>query len=156
MDRAIIKNKFKRYIKIVRLYSQFLFIYLHNYIYIYSNGRFGKTISDRPCLILESIGGKTGKLRKNVLVYLKEDNFICIVASKGGNPKNPGWYHNLKNNPEAKIQIGRERFNVVAREIFDLERTEWWKKMDFMNNGVYEQYQNRTSRKIPVMLLEIT
>ncbi len=134
----------------------FFVLFLHNYIYIYSNGRFGKTISDRPCLILESIGGKTGKLRKNVLVYLKEENFICIVASKGGNPKNPGWYHNLKNNPEAKIQIGRERFNVVAREIFDLERTEWWKKMDFMNNGVYEQYQNRTSRKIPIMLLEIT
>ena len=134
----------------------FFVLFLHNYIYIYSNGRFGKTISDRPCLILESIGGKTGKLRKNVLVYLKEDNFICIVASKGGNPKNPGWYHNLKNNPEAKIQIGKERFNVVAREIFDLERTEWWKKMDFMNNGVYEQYQNRTSRKIPVMLLELT
>ena len=134
----------------------FFVLFLHNYIYIYSNGRFGKTISDRPCLILESIGGKTGKLRKNVLVYLKEKNLICIVASKGGNPKNPGWYHNLKNNPEAKIQIGRERFNVVAREIFDLERIEWWKKMDFMNNGVYEQYQNRTSRKIPVMLLEIT
>ena len=134
----------------------FFVLFLHNYIYIYSNGRFGKTISDRPCLILESIGGKTGKLRKNVLVYLKEDNLICIVASKGGNPKNPGWYHNLINNPEAKIQIGRERFNVVAREIFDLERIEWWKKMDFMNNGVYEQYQNRTSRKIPVMLLQIT
>ena len=109
----------------------FFVLFLHNYIYIYSNGRFGKTISDRPCLILESIGGKTGKLRKNVLVYLKEENLICVVASKGGNPKNPGWYHNLINNPEAKIQIGRERFNVVAREIFDLERTEWWKKMDF-------------------------
>ncbi len=134
----------------------FFVLFLHNYIYIYSNGRFGKTISDRPCLILESIGGKTGKLRKNVLVYLKEENFICIVASKGGNPKNPGWYHNLKNNPNAKIQIGRERFNVIAKEIFDLERIEWWKKMDFMNNGVYEQYQKRTSRKIPVMLLEIT
>ena len=134
----------------------FFVLFLHNYIYIYSNGRFGKTISDRPCLILESIGGKTGKLRKNVLVYLKEENLICVVASKGGNPKNPGWYHNLINNPEAKIQIGRERFNVVAREIFDLERIEWWKKMDFMNNGVYEQYQNRTSRKIPVMLLQIT
>jgi deazaflavin-dependent oxidoreductase (nitroreductase family) len=134
----------------------FFVLFLHNYIYIYSNGRFGKTISDRPCLILESIGGKTGKLRKNVLVYLKEENFICIVASKGGNPKNPGWYHNLKNNPNAIIQIGRERFNVIAKEIFDLERIEWWKKMDFMNNGVYEQYQNRTSRKIPVMLLEIT
>ena len=134
----------------------FFVLFLHNYIYIYSNGRFGKTISDRPCLILESIGGKTGKLRKNVLVYLKEENLICVVASKGGNPKNPGWYHNLINNPEAKIQIGRERFNVVAREIFDLERIEWWKKMDFMNNGVYEQFQNRTSRKIPVMLLQIT
>ena len=134
----------------------FFILFLHNYIYIYSNGRFGKTISDRPCLILESVGGKTGKLRKNVLVYLKEKNNICVVASKGGNPKNPGWYHNLKNNPDATIQIGRDRFDVTATEIFGLERIEWWKKMDYMNNGIYDQYQSRTSRKIPVMLLKIT
>ena len=134
----------------------FFILFLHNYIYIYSKGRFGKTISDRPCLILESIGGKTGKLRKNVLVYLREKDNICVVASKGGNPKNPGWYHNLKNNPDATIQIGRERFDVTATEIFELERIEWWKKMDYMNNGIYDQYQGRTSRKIPVMLLKIT
>ncbi len=134
----------------------FFILFLHNYTYIYTNGRIGKTISDRPCLILESIGGRTGKLRKNVLVFLRENNSFCIVASKGGSPNNPGWYHNLKNNEDAIIQIGRERFNVKAKEIFGSERTEWWKKMDFMNNGVYEQYQNRTSRKIPVMLLEIT
>ena len=134
----------------------FFILFLHNYIYIYSKGRFGKTISDRPCLILESVGGKTGKLRKNVLVYLREKDNICVVASKGGNPKNPGWYHNLKNNPDATIQIGRDRFDVTATEIFGLERIEWWKKMDYMNNGIYDQYQSRTSRKIPVMLLKIT
>ena len=134
----------------------FFVLFIHNYTYIYSKGRIGKTISDRPCLILETIGGKTGKLRKNVLVFLKENNSICVVASKGGNPRNPGWYHNLKNNPEAKIQIGRDRFNVLAKEVYEIERNEWWKKMDYMNNGIYAQYQKRTSRSIPVLLLEIT
>ena len=52
----------------------FFVLFIHNYTYIYSKGRLGKTISDRPCLILETIGGKTGKLRKNVLVFLKENN----------------------------------------------------------------------------------
>ena len=146
------KNKYG----VMRRKIIFFILFLHNYIYIYSKGRFGKTISDRPCLILESVGGKTGKLRKNVLVYLREKDNICVVASKGGNPKNPGWYHNLKNNPDATIQIGRERFDVTATEIFELERIEWWKKMDYMNNGIYDQYQGRTSRKIPVMLLKIT
>ena len=108
MDRAIIKNKLKRYMKIVRLYTQFLFIYLHNYIYIYSNGRIGKTLAGRPCLILFSTGAKTGLERKNVLSYLKESNSFCIVASNGGREKNPSWYHNLKSNPECKIQIGKE------------------------------------------------
>ena len=55
-----------------------------------------------------------------------------------------------------KIQIGTDRFNVFAKEIYDVERNEWWRKMDYMNNGIYEQYQNRTSRSIPVLLLEIT
>jgi len=61
----------------------FLFLFFHNYIYIYSKGRFGKIISGRPCLILESVGAKTQITRKNVLVFLQEDNNICIIASKG-------------------------------------------------------------------------
>jgi len=76
----------------------FLFLFFHNYIYIYSNGLIGKMLYGRPCLILHSIGAKTKKQRKNVLVFLREENFVCIVASKGGSPSNPGWYYNLKKN----------------------------------------------------------
>ena len=134
----------------------FIFLFFHNYIYIYSKGRVGKTINGLPCLILESIGAKTGLTRKNVLVYLQEGNDICIVASKGGSDTNPGWYHNLKKNPITTIFIGTEKYTVTAKEIFEDERLEWWVKMDYLNNGGYQAYQERTKRKIPVMILSIT
>ncbi len=156
MDRAIIKNKFQRYIKTFKLYSQFLFIYLHNYIYIYSKGRIGKTLAGRPCLILFSTGAKTRLERKNVLSYLKESNSLCIVASNGGREKNPSWYHNLKSNPECKIQIGKEIFSGKAIQIHDEEYIEWWNKMDNMNKGGYSNYQKMTGRKIPLILIKVT
>ena len=156
MVRAIIKKKIKRYIKILRLYSQFLFIYCHNYIYIYSNGRIGKTLAGRPCLILHSTGAKTKLQRKNVLSYLKESNSFCIVASNGGREKNPSWYHNLISNPECKIQIGRKILSGNANQIHDEEYIEWWSKMDNMNKGGYSNYQKMTKRKIPLILISVT
>ena len=140
----------------MRRYIIFTFLFFHNYIYIYSKGRIGKSLNGRPCLILESTGAKTQLIRKNVLVYLKENDEICIVASKGGSINNPGWYHNLKKNPSATIYIGTSKIEVTAREITDDERLEWWKKMDYLNNGGYENYQKRTQRTIPVMLLSET
>ncbi len=134
----------------------FVFLFFHNYIYIYTNGRIGKNLNGRPCLILESVGAKTQITRKNVLVFLQEDNNICIIASKGGSETNPGWYHNLKTNPLATVQIGKRRFSVMAKEIYDEERLEWWSKMDYLNKGGYQRYQKRTNRKIPVMILSIT
>ena len=156
MVRAIIKKKYKRYTKIITLYSQFLFIYLHNYIYIYSNGRIGKTLAGRPCLILYSTGAKTNIQRKNVLSYLKELNSFCIVASNGGREKNPSWYHNLISNPECKIQIGRKILSGNANQIHDEEYIEWWNKMDNMNKGGYSNYQKMTKRKIPLILISVT
>ena len=140
----------------MRRYLIFLLLFFHNYIYIYSNGRIGKLLQGRPCLILYSTGAKTNLLRKNVLVFLKEADQICLVASKGGSPTNPGWYHNLISNPKCEIQIGRNRYNAIAREIFDDERDEWWHKMDYMNKGGYSNYQLRTSRKIPVLVLNLS
>ena len=101
-------------------------------------------------------GAKTQIERKNVLVFLKEGNEICLVASKGGNKNNPGWYHNLKKFQKCKIQIGRDSFEANAREVLNEERSEWWAKMDFMNRGGYSAYQTLTSRKIPVMVLTIS
>ena len=140
----------------MRLYIQFLFIYCHNYVYIYSKGRVGKTISGRPCLILFSKGAKTGLERKNVLVFLRESNSFCIVASNGGRERNPSWYHNLKANPDCEIQIGKEKFKGKATQIHDEEYDEWWNKMDILNKGGYSSYQKRTERKIPLILLNIT
>ena len=134
----------------------FIYLFFHNFIYIYSNGRIGKNLYGRPCLILETVGAKTKLIRKNVLVYLKEGNEICLVASRGGSEKNPGWYHNLKNNKVSIISIGTEKFEVTSREVFNEERIEWWVKMDFLNNGGYEKYQKRTERIIPIMILSIT
>ena len=140
----------------LRRYFFFGIIYIHNYLYIYSDGRFGKFLNNRPCLILYTKGAKTQIERKNVLVFLKEGNEICLVASKGGNKNNPGWYHNLKKFQKCKIQIGRDSFEANAREVLNEERSEWWAKMDFMNRGGYSAYQRLTSRKIPVMVLTIS
>ena len=140
----------------LRRYFFFGIIYIHNYLYIYSDGRFGKFLNNRPCLILYTKGAKTQIERKNVLVFLKEGNEICLVASKGGNKNNPGWYHNLKKFQKCKIQIGRDSFEANAREVLNEERSEWWAKMDFMNRGGYTAYQTLTTRKIPVMVLTIS
>ena len=152
MVRAIIK----KIIKLINLYIRFIFIYIHNYVYIYSKGLIGKTIFGRPCLILFTQGAKTGVERKNVLAYLKESNSFCIVASNGGREKNPGWYHNLKSNPKCEIQIGKKKFSGKAIQIDNEEYSEWWKKMDHMNDGGYTSYQKRTERKIPLMVITIT
>lgn len=146
----------KTYLKKIKRYSFFLFLYFHNYLYIFSDGRFGKFLSNRPCLILYSKGAKTQLERKNVLVFLRDGNEICLIASKGGNKKNPGWYHNLKKFRKCKVQIGRDTFDANAREIYDDERIEWWNKMDFMNRGGYSAYQKLTERKIPVLLLTLS
>ena len=146
----------KIYLKKIKRYSFFLFLYFHNYLYIFSDGRFGKFLSNRPCLILYSKGAKTQLERKNVLVFLRDGNEICLIASKGGNKKNPGWYHNLKKFRKCKVQIGRDTFDANAREIYDDERIEWWNKMDFMNRGGYSAYQKLTERKIPVLLLTLS
>ncbi len=144
------------FLKKINRYSIFVFLYFHNYLYIYSNGRFGKFLGGRPCLILFSKGAKTQLERKNVLVFLKEGNEICLIASKGGNKKNPSWYHNLKKYYECKVQIGQNTFEASAREVYGEERTEWWNKMDFMNRGGYSNYQKLTERKIPVLVLTMS
>ena len=131
-------------VKYMRRYLIFAFLFFHNYIYIYSNGRVGKFLQGRPCLILFSTGAKTNLLRKNVLVFMKEGNEICLVASKGGSPTNPGWYHNLKVNPKCEIQIGKKKYTAFAREVFDEEREDWWSKMDYMNKGGYSNYQQQS------------
>ena len=80
----------KSFFKKIRRYSIFVFLYFHNYIYIYSDGRFGKFLNNRPCLILHTKDAKTQLERKKVLAFLRDRNEISLIASKGGNKNNLG------------------------------------------------------------------
>jgi deazaflavin-dependent oxidoreductase (nitroreductase family) len=91
---------------------------LHDKIYRGTNGRIGHHIpGGPPSLLLHTVGAKTGQQRTNSLSYARDGDDYLVVASKGGDPKAPGWYHNAKANPKVEINVGPKRFPVTARII---------------------------------------
>ena len=124
-------------------------------LYVFTNARIGKKLFGIPCLLLINIGARTNKERKTVLVYLEENNSYYIVASNGGNKNNPSWYHNLKQNPNSQVKIGKNITSVEATELYGDERKEYWVKLNNLNRGGYENYQSRTDRQIPIFKLKI-
>ncbi|HJQ46508.1 MAG TPA: nitroreductase family deazaflavin-dependent oxidoreductase [Amycolatopsis sp.] len=106
-----------------------------------------------PCLILTTTGRKTGEDRKFALIYQKVDDRYVIVASKGGATQNPGWYLNLEADPEVKVQVKAEKFTAKARTATDEERASLWPAMTAVWPA-YDDYQRKTDRKIPVVVLE--
>src|SRR3712207_9415538 len=104
-------------------------------------------------LLLDHEGAKTGQHRTSPLVYIEDGRNVVIVASKGGHPKHPGWFHNLKANPETTVQIGTEKRQVRARVATPAERTRLWPKAVEAWYG-YADYQARTDREIPLVILE--
>lgn len=106
-----------------------------------------------PCLVLTTTGRKSGQERKFALIYQEVDGDYVIVASKGGNPKNPGWYLNLEANPEVKVQVKADKFTAKARTANDEERAKLWPIMTKVWPD-YDNYQTKTDRKIPVVILE--
>ena len=107
-----------------------------------------------PTLLLIARGAKSGKLRPLPLLYQELDGKYVVIGSKGGAPTHPGWYVNLKANPECEIRIGSKRIRARARIASGEERTRDWKKMAEMYPP-YDEYQKRAgSRQIPVVVLE--
>jgi len=106
-----------------------------------------------PMLLLEHVGAKSGTLRTSPLVYVRDGDDVVIVASKGGHPKHPAWYHNLKANPDTIVQIGSERRPVRARVATAGERGRLWNRA-VQTYGGYGGYQQRTDREIPLVVLE--
>ena len=104
-------------------------------------------------LLLDHVGAKSGERRTSPLVYAEDGNQLVLVASKGGNPKNPAWYHNLKANPDTTVQVGSQRREVHARVARPEERGRLWDKAVAVWGG-YEDYQKRTDREIPLVVLE--
>ena len=126
---------------------------VHEAAYRASSGRIGGTYGGAPVALVESVGRKSGKRLTHPLLATKDGDNIVIVASKGGVHKHPAWYHNLLANPETTVNWYGEVRRMRARETEGEERERLWKLM----TGVYptyEDYQRRTSRRIPVVLLE--
>ena len=119
-----------------------------------SGGREANTFMDTglPIIVVTTIGNKTGKVRKTPLMRVEHNGEYALVASVGGAPKHPVWYHNLVADPEAvRIQDGAEPFDVRVRELTGDERAEWWDRA-VAAYPPYAEYQTNTTRVIPVFL----
>jgi F420H(2)-dependent quinone reductase len=126
----------------------------HTTVYRLTNGLVGHRIpGGPPMLLLDHVGAKSGTKRTSPLVYVADGADFVIVASKGGYPKHPAWYHNLRANPDTTIQVGSKRRAVRARVAGDEEHKRLWPKAVDTYSG-YEGYQKRTDRKIPLVILE--
>ena len=129
---------------------------LHDKIYQKTEGRIGHHIpGGPPSLLLHTVGAKTGIQRTNTLSYTEDGGSYLVVASKGGDPKAPGWYHNLKAAPDVEINIGPKRMPATARIIGadDPDYPRVWKLVNDNNANRYDGYQKRTTRPIPVIAL---
>jgi len=135
---------------------QFLakFLAVHQWVYEKTDGRIGRSLGGRPMLLLRTVGAKTGKPRTSALLYIRDGDNYVVVGSTGGGPKHPGWFHNVRANPDVEIQAGRERMPVHAREATDEERPALWDRANAVNGGQYDVYQSHTERRIPVVVLE--
>jgi deazaflavin-dependent oxidoreductase (nitroreductase family) len=121
-----------------------------------TGGREANTLRDTglPVAIFTTRGNKSGKIRKTPLMRVEHDGAYAMVASQGGSPKHPVWYHNLKADPEAlTVQDGPEPFDARARELSGEEREEWWERA-VAAYPPYAKYQQDTDRLIPVFLAE--
>jgi F420H(2)-dependent quinone reductase len=127
---------------------------VHTFAYRASGGRIGHHFPGAPpSLLLDHVGAKSGTKRTSPLVYTEDGANVVLVASKGGHPRNPAWYYNLRANPDTTVQIGRERRAVHAHVAGPEERTRLWPKVVECYSG-YADYQRRTNREIPLVVLE--
>ena len=129
------------------------FVKLQVALYRGSGGRVFTKLKGAPCLLLDHVGRKSGKKRTNPLIYVEDGDTLAIVASAGGSPKDPGWCLNLRANPETTVQVKGERRRVRAREANPEEKSRLWPRLNDIWPD-YDEYQKRTDREIPVILLE--
>ena len=120
--------------------------------YMESGGTEGTELQGRPVILLTSIGAKTGKIRKTPLMRVEHNGEYAIVASLGGAPKHPVWYHNVKKNPRVELQDGAVTKDYQAREVFGDEKATWWERAVEAWPD-YAEYQKKTDREIPVFVL---
>jgi F420H(2)-dependent quinone reductase len=122
-------------------------------LYERSGGTDGTTLRGLPVIILTSRGAKSGKIRKTPLMRVEHDGRYAVVASQGGAPTHPTWYHNLVADPHVELQDGPVRRDMTAREVTGDEKAEWWDRAVAAFPD-YADYQKKTDRQIPVFVLE--
>src|SRR6201993_4286021 len=109
--------------------------------------------TDMPIVVVTNVGATSGKVRKTPVMRVEHDGRYAVVASKGGAPAHPVWYYNVRANPRVELQDGPRKQDMIAREVSGEERAEWWKRA-VAAYPPYAEYQERTTREIPVFVLE--
>ncbi|WP_406193628.1 MULTISPECIES: nitroreductase family deazaflavin-dependent oxidoreductase [unclassified Streptomyces] len=124
-------------------------------LYENSGGTEGTTLMNTglPVILLTTRGARSGKIRKTPLMRVEHDGRYAAVASLGGAPKHPVWYHNVKGDPHVELQDGAVKRDMKAREITGAEKDEWWERA-VEAYPPYAEYQQKTDRVIPVFVLE--
>lgn len=126
----------------------------HAAVYRATGGRVGGRVPGLPSLLLlDHVGARSGKRRTTPLVYMRDGGSLLVVASKGGHTSHPAWLYNLRRHPDTEVQIGRTRQRVHAREAGAEEHRRLWPKAA-EHNPHWARYRERTSREIPLVLLD--
>ena len=123
-------------------------------LYEGSGGLEGTTLRDMPVVVVTSRGARTGKLRKTPLMRVEHDGSYALVASKGGAPEHPVWYHNLLADPHIELRDGSSIWDMVVREVHGSEKSTWWERAVAAYPD-YASYQEKTEREIPVFVAEV-
>jgi deazaflavin-dependent oxidoreductase (nitroreductase family) len=124
-------------------------------LYERSGGTEGTTLRDTglPVVVVTSLGARSGKIRKTPLMRVEHEGAYALVASQGGAPEHPTWYHNVTKHPLIELQDGPVRQDMAVREVTGEEKAIWWERAvaAFPN---YAEYQRRTDREIPLLVAE--
>lgn len=118
-----------------------------------SGGTEGTTLRGMPVIVVTNRGARTGKVRKTPLMRVENGGCYAAVASMGGAPQHPLWYHNLRTEPHVEVQDGPVKQDMVAREVEGDEKAAWWERA-VAAFPPYAEYQAKTDREIPVLVLE--
>ncbi len=117
-----------------------------------NEGKVGGHFKEMTLLLLHTTGAKSGQDRLNPVAYLADGERYLIIASKGGAPTHPSWYHNIVAHPEVTIEVGAEKFRVLAEVVQEPERTQLFNQVSSKYTG-FAEYEKKTSRVIPVIAL---
>lgn len=124
----------------------------HEFWYRLSGGLIGGSFGRAPILLLTTTGRSSGRMRTTPLVYLPDGKDMVVIASNGGSDRNPEWWLNLRAQPKAEVQVGRDVKAVVAEKAEGKERERLWSEVVETYHG-YDEYSRMTERQIPVVVL---